>query len=105
MRKRGLFILTLRFSPRFSFKSKQQLGLLRIFTKPRGRAVDLTDPIVVKKDATIEDVANAIHRSIASKFKYALVYGRSSRFNPAAHRVGLHHKVADEDVVALFTNT
>ena len=48
---------------------------------------------------------NNIHRSIASKFKYGLVYGKSSRFSPAAHRVGLQHKVEDEDVVALFTNS
>jgi len=83
----------------------KQLALRRVYTKPRGKAVDLTDPLVVRGDATIEDVCNSIHRSIASKFKYALVYGKSSRFNPAAHRVGLQHEVQDEDVVALFTNS
>lgn len=47
---------------------------------------------------------NAIHRSIASHFKYALVTGKSSKFNPRSHRVGLNHAVCDEDVCAIFTN-
>lgn len=37
----------------------EQLGLLRIYTKPRGRGVDLTDPLVVRSDSTIEDVVSA----------------------------------------------
>ena len=37
----------------------KELGMLRIYTKPRGKAVDLTDPLVVRHDATIEDVVRA----------------------------------------------
>ncbi|KAL7005031.1 Ribosome-interacting GTPase 2 [Cystobasidiomycetes sp. EMM_F5] len=81
-----------------------KLGLLRVYTKPRGRPVDLNDPLVVRSDATVEDVCNAIHRSIASHFKYAMVHGKSSRFNPNGQRVPLSHKVADQDVCAIFTN-
>jgi len=82
----------------------EELGLLRIYTKPKGQTVDLTDPLVVRRDSTVEDVCNAIHRSIASHFKYALVTGKSSKFNPRSHRVGLNHAVCDEDVCAIFTN-
>lgn len=36
-----------------------QLGMLRVYTKPRGRPVDLSDPLVVRHDATIEDVVSS----------------------------------------------
>lgn len=35
-----------------------QLGMLRIYTKPRGRAVDLNDPLVVRHDATMKEVVS-----------------------------------------------
>lgn len=38
------------------------LGLNRVYTKRRGVKPDLGDPLIVKKDASIEAVCNAIHR-------------------------------------------
>lgn len=47
-----------------------------------------------------QDVCNGIHRSLTSNFRYALVWGRSSKFSPHAQKVGLNHLVQDEDVVS-----
>ncbi|KAJ9112136.1 hypothetical protein QFC20_002317 [Naganishia adeliensis] len=44
-----------------------------------------------------------IHRGLASHFKYALVWGKSSKFSPQPQKVGLTHPVTDEDVVSIFT--
>ena len=82
----------------------------RVYTKKRGEQPDLSDPICLRQGATIETVCHGIHRSLASHFKYvvrgrpcsdtryALVWGKSSKFNPQPQKVGLTHYVQDEDV-------
>lgn len=79
------------------------LGLVKVYTKKRGAHPDLTDPICLRTGATIEGVCNGIHRSLATNFRYALVWGKSSKFAPHAQKVGLNHPVQDDDVVSIFT--
>jgi len=81
----------------------EYLNILKIYTKKRGDHPDLGDPVCLRKGATIEQVCNSIHRSLAPNFKYAVVWGKSSRFNPHAQKVSLNHVVQDEDVVSIFT--
>jgi len=81
----------------------EELALVKVYTKKRGAQPDLSDPICLRKGATIEDVCQGIHRSLAEKFRYGLVWGRSSRFSPHAQKVGLSHQVQDDDVVSIFT--
>ncbi|EIW66867.1 hypothetical protein TREMEDRAFT_34396 [Tremella mesenterica DSM 1558] len=76
----------------------RELGLVKVYTKRRGEGPDLSDPICLRQGATIETVCHGIHRSLASHFKYALVWGKSSKFNPQPQKVGLTHSVQDEDV-------
>ncbi|KAJ7071462.1 P-loop containing nucleoside triphosphate hydrolase protein [Mycena amicta] len=95
-----------------------ELNLVKVYTKKRGAHPDLNDPICLRKGATIEDVCNGVHRSLATNFRYGLVWyalndfsrrnliflrGKSSKFNPHAQKVGLAHQVQDEDVVSIFT--
>ncbi|KAJ6519415.1 P-loop containing nucleoside triphosphate hydrolase protein [Mycena sanguinolenta] len=78
-----------------------ELNLVKVYTKKRGAHPDLSDPICLRKGATIEDVCNGVHRSLAPNYRYGL--GRSSKFNPHAQKVSLSHQVQDEDVVSIFT--
>jgi len=80
-----------------------ELDLVKVYTKKRGVHPDLADPVCLRKGATIEVVCNGIHRSLATNFRYALVWGKSSKFSPHAQKVGLTHLVQDEDVVSIFT--
>ncbi|PWN51914.1 P-loop containing nucleoside triphosphate hydrolase protein [Violaceomyces palustris] len=82
----------------------EELALNRIYTKKRGEKPDLNDPLVVREGATIEAVCHQVHRSLVEKFKYAVVYGKSSKFS-GGQKVGLNHKVAPDDVVTLFTKS
>ncbi|KAG8935075.1 hypothetical protein FRC01_009115 [Tulasnella sp. 417] len=81
----------------------EYLNIVKIYTKKRGAHPDLTDPVCLRKGASIEAVCNSIHRSLVPNFKYALVWGKSSRFAPHAQKVSLNHVVQDEDVVCIFT--
>jgi len=81
----------------------EYLGLVKVYTKKRGEHPDLADPICLRRGATIEHVCHGVHRSLVEKFRYALVWGKSSKFCPQPQKVGLQHQVMDEDVVSIFT--
>ncbi|UXI15049.1 S-adenosyl-L-methionine-dependent tRNA 4-demethylwyosine synthase-like [Sarcoptes scabiei] len=65
------------------------LSLIQIYTKKRGEAPDFVDGIILRKDSNIEQVCRAIHHDLASQFKYALVWGTSTKYSP--QRVGFNH--------------
>ncbi|KAI6228669.1 hypothetical protein M3Y99_01207700 [Aphelenchoides fujianensis] len=79
----------------------EYLALIRIYTKKPGNAPDLGDEdgIILRGDATIEHACHALHRSLASQFRYAIVWGTSTKFSP--QRVGIKHKLHHEDVVQI----
>ncbi|MCX6004164.1 MAG: 50S ribosome-binding GTPase [Chloroflexi bacterium] len=74
------------------------LDIIRIHTKSPGVKVDLTDPIVLKKGATVKDAAESVHKDFKSKLRYAVLWG-SSKFD--GQRVGQDHILRDNDVIEL----
>ncbi|KAL9304301.1 hypothetical protein ACSQ67_021564 [Phaseolus vulgaris] len=77
-----------------------EMGLVRIYTKPQGQQPDFSDPVVLSADrggCTAEDFCNHIHRSLVKDVKYVLVWGTSARHYP--QHCGLSHNLRDEDVV------
>ena len=82
------------------------MGLIRIYTKRRGQAPDLNEPIVLsyqRHGLTVEAACKSISREFIPIFNFALVWGRSARFNP--QRVGLTHMLQDEDVIQIVLKT
>ena len=77
----------------------EALRLIRIYTKRKGVDPDFSEAMIVRNNSSIEDVCDAIHRTLKESFKYALVWGASARHVP--QRVGLNHVVSDEDVVSI----
>uniref|UniRef100_A0A670JWZ4 Developmentally-regulated GTP-binding protein 2 n=1 Tax=Podarcis muralis TaxID=64176 RepID=A0A670JWZ4_PODMU len=75
----------------------EYLALTCIYTKKRGQRPDFSDAIIVRKGASVEHVCHRIHRTLASQFKYALVWGTSTKYSP--QRVGLSHLMEHEDVI------
>ena len=76
------------------------LNIIRLYTKAPGQKPDLTEPVILKKGGTVEDVAEAIHKDFRHKLKYALVWG-SGKFE--GQRVKREHVLADGDVIELHT--
>lgn len=78
-----------------------ELNMIRVYTKKRGHkpvrsstpnptfvtvwpltiyaSQDFSDPLVLKTDSTVEDAARLVHKSLVMHFKYALVWGKSSK--------------------------
>nr|AFK36969.1 unknown [Medicago truncatula] len=79
-----------------------EMGLVRVYTKPQGQQPDFGDPVVLSADrggSSVEDFCNHIHRSLVKDVKYVLVWGTSARHYP--QHCGLSHVFCDEDVVQI----
>ena len=76
------------------------LELIRIYTKPRGQGPEFTEPLILRKGSTVEQACRSLHRDLVKEFKYAAVWGRSTKHNP--QRVGLAHELTDEDVLQIM---
>jgi ribosome-interacting GTPase 1 len=84
------------------------LSLTRVYTKKRGQAPDFSEPVVLtagRHGCTIDALCSAIHRSLAENFKYALVWGSSTKHEGVAQHVGILHALQDEDVVQIMKKT
>ena len=79
------------------------LNVCRIFTKKKNDYPDFSKPFVVKPNSTVQHVCMRIHKSLVTKFKFALVWGRSVKYSP--QRVGLSHILMDEDVLQIMLKT
>jgi small GTP-binding protein len=79
-----------------------KLDFIRIYMRPKGGQTDYKEPMIMQNGSTVGDICNKIHRSMARNFKYALVWGPSAKFD--SQKVGLDHKLADEDVLTIVKN-
>lgn len=72
------------------------LGVIRVYTKVPGKESDRTEPVILRRGSTIEDVALSVHKDFAAKLRYARIWG-SGRFD--GQMVKRDHPVNEGDVV------
>ena len=77
----------------------QKLGLIRIYLKEPSEEVDKKEPLIVFKDSTIEGVCKKIHKDFLKKFRFARVWGESSKY--PGQKFNLKHILQDEDILEL----
>ncbi len=75
------------------------LKVIRVYTKPPGKKPNLDEAFVIRKGATVADVAEKIHTSFLKRFRYAKIWGTSTVHD--GHQVGLEHILHDKDVIEL----
>ncbi len=78
----------------------EKLRFIRIYMRPKGGETDYEEPLIMKEDSTVEDVCNKLHRNMRKEFRYGMVWGKSVKFG--GQRVGLTHKLKDEDVLTII---
>ena len=76
----------------------ERLEIIRVYTKARGKAPDHNAPFVLKKGATVEDLAGKIHKEFVEKFKFAKVWGNEVYDGQMIQR---DYVLQDGDVVEL----
>jgi len=75
-----------------------RLDILRVYTKIPGKEPDLTEPVILKRGSTIDDVALSVHKDFAAKLRYARVWG-SGKFD--GQMVKRDYRVSEGDVIEL----
>jgi uncharacterized protein len=77
----------------------ENLGFIRIFMKPQGKAADMEEAMIIRYGATIGDVCDKLHRDFRKRFRYAQIWGRSAKHE--GQRAGLDHIMDDNDILTL----
>jgi len=80
------------------FKS---LNIIRVYTKEPNKKESSKRPFILKKDATIYDLAKNIHTDFKEKFSFAKVWAKRLTFSP--QKVGSTFTLEDEDTVEIHT--
>jgi small GTP-binding protein len=78
----------------------QKLCFIRIYLKQPGKEPDLKEPLIMRNGVTIRAVCDKLHRDFASRFKFARIWGKSSKF-PGQKLLSLNHSLADKDVLEI----
>ncbi len=77
-----------------------KLDFIRLYMKPQGGEVDYEEPLIIKRNSKIKDVALKLHRDFVEKFRYARVVRKGKKNKK---KVGLDYKVEDEDIITIVT--
>jgi ribosome-interacting GTPase 1 len=76
------------------------LNIVRIYSKPPGKAANMDAPFVMKRGGTVQDFAAKVHRDFVDSLKSARVWGVGVY---DGQMVGRDHVLHDGDVVELRT--
>ena len=76
----------------------EELGRIRIYAKEPGKKPDFERPFVLRRGATVHELAVAVHKDIAERLKHARIWG-TARF--PGQQVDRDHALSDRDVVEL----
>ncbi len=82
-------------------KKELWLKVKKIRVRTRTRGITAPKPVVLNAGATVKQLAETVHKDFLLKFKHAKIWGPSARF--AGQQVGFEHRLADGDIVEIFT--
>lgn len=75
------------------------LNLVRVYTKEPDEKERSSKPFILKRGATVQDLARKVHSEFYEKFSYAKVWARRLAFSP--QKVGSYFMLEDGDTVEL----
>jgi len=75
-----------------------RLELIRVYLKQPGKDADLNEPLIIRRNATIKVVCDKLHKDFINRFRFARIWGSSSRF-PGQKILSLNHVLQDKDVL------
>jgi len=79
-------------------KMFELLDIVRIYAKPPGKPADMNEPFTLPRGSTVMDLAENIHRELATKLKYARAWGKGVHAGQNVHR---SHVLNDKDIIEL----
>ena len=79
----------------------ESLDIIRVYSKEPNKKEHSPKPFILKKGATVLDVAKQIHSDFYKQFAYAKVWAKRLTFSP--QKVGLSFLLEDGDIVEIHT--
>ena len=79
----------------------KMLDIIRVYTKEPNEREPSNKPFILRKGATVYDLAKSIHSDFSENFSYARVWARRLTFSP--QKVGSTFVLEDGDVVEIHT--
>jgi hypothetical protein len=76
----------------------RMLDVVRVYTKIPGKPPDMDAPYVLPRGATVQDLANTVHKDIAQNLRFARIWGEG-KFD--GQMVSRDHELDDRDVIEL----
>ena len=80
-------------------KIVDKIQLMRIYLKRPSQKAEFDEPMIIKQDSTVQDIAEKIHRRFMEDFRYASVWGKSVKY--PGQKVGLDHILVDGDIIQI----
>lgn len=77
----------------------ETLDVMRVYTKEAGEKKPSPNPFILKRGATVQDLARLIHSDFLNRFANARVWSNRLTFSP--QKVGLFFALGDKDVVEI----
>jgi hypothetical protein len=77
----------------------ETLGIMRVYTKEPNQREYSRKPFILKKGATVHDLAKDIHSDFKERFGFAKVWSKRLVFSP--QKVGATFSLADHDIVEI----
>lgn len=74
------------------------LNLVRVYSKVPGKKPDMGQPFVFPQGTTVLEVATAIHKEVAARFRYARIWGEGK---PEGIMVPTDYQVKDGDILEI----
>lgn len=74
------------------------LEIIRVYTKPPGKPVDTTQPYVLKKNSTLLNFAQTVHKDFSEHLRFARIWGHS-KFD--GQKVNRDYILQDKDIIEL----
>ncbi len=76
-----------------------KLEFMRVYLKEPRKEADMNDPLIIRQRSTIRDVCEKLHQDFVSKFRFARVWGKSTKF--PGQRLMLGHTLGDGDILEI----
>ncbi len=80
----------------------EKLDFISIYMKPQRKKADYNEPLVIKRNSSVGDVCDFIHRTFRKRFRYANIWGESAKF--PGQTVGMRHVLQDGDVLTIVVS-
>ncbi len=84
--------------PEMPLEVFRTLDIVRVYTKAPAKKPDMDRPYILPVGSTVVDVAAAVHRDLAERFRFARIWG-SEKYE--GQQVKRDHVVADRDVLEI----